>query len=149
MKKNYLKNEKSYYLQQHASNPINWFPWGEKAIEKAKKENKIIILSIGYSSCHWCHVMEKETFQNEIIAKQMNKNFISIKVDREERPDIDNIYMDAIQFMGIQGGWPLNIFLLPNLKPFYGGTYFNTNQWFGILNSISDAYDKNQKRINY
>ena len=95
MKKNYLKNEKSYYLQQHASNPINWFPWGEKAIEKAKKENKIIILSIGYSSCHWCHVMEKETFQNEIIAKQMNKNFISIKVDREERPDIDNIYMDA------------------------------------------------------
>ena len=147
MKKNYLKNEKSYYLQQHASNPINWFPWGEKAIEKAKKENKIIILSIGYSSCHWCHVMEKETFQNEIIAKQMNKNFISIKVDREERPDIDNIYMDAIQFMGIQGGWPLNIFLLPNLKPFYGGTYFNPNQWYGIINSISDAYMKNKKEF--
>ena len=147
MKKNHLKNEKSYYLQQHASNPINWFPWGEKAIEKAKKENKIIILSIGYSSCHWCHVMEKETFQNEIIAKQMNKNFISIKVDREERPDIDNIYMDAIQYMGIQGGWPLNIFLLPNLKPFYGGTYFNPNQWYGILNSISDAYDKNQEEF--
>ena len=147
MKKNHLKNEKSYYLQQHASNPINWFPWGEKAKEKAKKEGKIIILSIGYSSCHWCHVMEKESFQNEIIAKMMNKNFISIKVDREERPDIDNIYMDALQYMGIQGGWPLNIFLLPNLKPFYGGTYFNPNQWYGILNSISDAYSKNKKEF--
>ena len=147
MKENHLKNEKSYYLQQHASNPINWFPWGEKAKEKAKKEGKIIILSIGYSSCHWCHVMEKESFQNEIIAKMMNKNFISIKVDREERPDIDNIYMDALQYMGIQGGWPLNIFLLPNLKPFYGGTYFNPNQWYGILNSITDAYSKNKKEF--
>ena len=147
MKKNHLKNEGSIYLQQHSSNPINWFPWGEKAKEKAKKEEKIIILSIGYSSCHWCHVMEKESFQNEIIAKMMNKNFVSIKVDREERPDIDNIYMDAIQYMGIQGGWPLNVFLLPNLKPFYGGTYFNPNQWYGILNSISDAYSKNKEEF--
>ena len=120
---------------------------GEKAKEKAKKEEKIIILSIGYSSCHWCHVMEKESFQNEIIAKMMNKNFVSIKVDREERPDLDNIYMDAIQYMGIQGGWPLNVFLLPNLKPFYGGTYFNPNQWYGILNSISDAYSKNKEEF--
>ena len=147
MKKNHLKNEGSIYLQQHSSNPINWFPWGEKAKEKAKKEEKIIILSIGYSSCHWCHVMEKESFQNEIIAKMMNKNFVSIKVDREGRPDIDNIYMDAIQYMGIQGGWPLNVFLLPNLKPFYGGTYFNPNQWYGILNSISDAYSKNKEEF--
>ena len=147
MKKNHLKNEGSIYLQQHSLNPINWFPWGEKAKEKAKKEEKIIILSIGYSSCHWCHVMEKESFQNEIIAKMMNKNFVSIKVDREERPDIDNIYMDAIQYMGIQGGWPLNVFLLPNLKPFYGGTYFNPNQWYGILNSISDAYSKNKEEF--
>ena len=147
MKKNHLKNERSFYLQQHSSNPINWFPWGEKAKEKAKKEGKIIILSIGYSSCHWCHVMEKESFQNEIISQMMNKNFISIKVDREERPDIDNIYMDAIQYMGIQGGWPLNVFLLPNLKPFYGGTYFNPNQWYGILNSISEAYSKNKEEF--
>lgn len=147
MKKNHLKNEGSFYLQQHSSNPINWFPWGEKAKEKAKKEGKIIILSIGYSSCHWCHVMEKESFQNEIISQMMNKNFISIKVDREERPDIDNIYMDAIQYMGIQGGWPLNVFLLPNLKPFYGGTYFNPNQWYGILNSISEAYSKNKEEF--
>tara|TARA_B100000902_G_scaffold304295_1_gene292504 strand:+ start:1142 stop:3091 length:1950 start_codon:yes stop_codon:yes gene_type:complete len=147
MKKNHLKNEESFYLQQHSSNPINWFPWGKKATEIAKKEKKIIILSIGYSSCHWCHVMEKESFQNEIIAKLMNKDFVSIKVDREERPDIDNIYMDAIQYMGIQGGWPLNVFLLPNLKPFYGGTYFNPNQWYGILNSISDAYSKNKEEF--
>ena len=147
MKNNHLKNERSFYLQQHSTNPINWYPWGKKALNKAKKENKIIILSIGYSSCHWCHVMEKESFENEIIAKVMNKNFISIKVDREERPDIDNIYMDAIQYMGIQGGWPLNVFLLPNLKPFYGGTYFNPNQWYGIINSISDAYLKNKKEF--
>tara|TARA_B100000029_G_C17570918_1_gene956546 strand:+ start:305 stop:2251 length:1947 start_codon:yes stop_codon:yes gene_type:complete len=147
MKNNHLKNERSFYLQQHSTNPINWYPWGGKALNKAKKENKIIILSIGYSSCHWCHVMEKESFENEIIAKVMNKNFISIKVDREERPDIDNIYMDAIQYMGIQGGWPLNVFLLPNLKPFYGGTYFNPNQWYGIINNISDAYLKNKKEF--
>ena len=147
MKNNHLKNERSFYLQQHSTNPINWYPWGKKALNKAKKENKIIILSIGYSSCHWCHVMEKESFENEIIAKVMNKNFISIKVDREERPDIDNIYMDAIQYMGIQGGWPLNVFLLPNLKPFYGGTYFNPNQWYGVINSISDAYLKNKKEF--
>ena len=144
---NKLYTEKSYYLQQHSKNPINWYPWSKEALNKAKKENKIIILSIGYSSCHWCHVMEKESFQNTSIAKFMNDNFISIKVDREERPDIDNLYMEALQYMGIQGGWPLNIFLLPNLKPFYGGTYFNPNQWYGILNNILDAYITNKKEF--
>ena len=144
---NYLKNEDSEYLKQHAKNPVNWYPWNKIAHDEARKKNKIIILSIGYSSCHWCHVMEKESFNNKLIAKYMNENFISIKVDREERPDIDNLYMEAIQLMGIQGGWPLNIFLLPNLKPFYGGTYFNPNQWFGLLNSISKAYKSNKKEF--
>ena len=144
---NYLRNEDSEYLKQHAKNPVNWYPWNKIAHDEAKNNNKIIILSIGYSSCHWCHVMEKESFRNKVIAKYMNENFISIKVDREERPDIDNLYMEAIQLMGIQGGWPLNIFLLPNLKPFYGGTYFNPNQWFGLLNSISKAYKSNKKEF--
>ena len=144
---NKLYKEKSYYLQQHSKNPINWYPWNKEALNKSKKENKIIILSIGYSSCHWCHVMEKESFQNTSIAKFMNDNFISIKVDREERPDIDNLYMEALQYMGIQGGWPLNVFLLPNLKPFYGGTYFNPNQWYSILNNILEAYTSNKKEF--
>ena len=132
-KKNNLKNEKSSYLIKHSYNPVNWNPWNQKVLDLAKKEDKIIILSIGYSTCHWCHVMERESFQNEYIANYMNKHFISIKVDREERPDIDNIYMDALQIMGIQGGWPLNIFLMPNRKPFYGGTYFNPDKWIGRL----------------
>ena len=144
---NKLSTEKSSYLQQHSENPIDWFPWSKEALNKAKKDKKIIILSIGYSSCHWCHVMEKETFQNHSISKYMNENFISIKVDREERPDIDNLYMEALQYMGIQGGWPLNIFLLPNLKPFYGGTYFSPNQWYGIINNIIDAYSRNKKEF--
>ena len=144
---NKLYKEKSYYLKQHSKNPINWYPWNKEALNKSKKENKIIILSIGYSSCHWCHVMEKESFQNTSISKFMNDNFSSIKVDREERPDIDNLYMEALQYMGIQGGWPLNVFLLPNLKPFYGGTYFNPNQWYSILNNILDAYTSNKKEF--
>jgi uncharacterized protein len=144
---NKLYKEKSYYLKQHSKNPINWYPWNKEALNKSKKENKIIILSIGYSSCHWCHVMEKETFQNTSISKFMNDNFISIKVDREERPDIDNLYMEALQYMGIQGGWPLNVFLLPNLKPFYGGTYFNPNQWYSVLNNILEAYTTNKKEF--
>ena len=144
---NKLHTEKSYYLQQHSKNPINWYPWSKEALNKSKKENKIIILSIGYSSCHWCHVMEKESFQNNSISKFMNDNYVAIKVDREERPDIDNLYMEALQCMGIQGGWPLNVFLLPNLKPFYGGTYFNPNQWYGVLNNILDAYTSNKKEF--
>jgi uncharacterized protein YyaL (SSP411 family) len=123
-KPNRLIHETSPYLLQHAYNPVDWYPWGEEAFQKAKKENKMIFLSIGYSTCHWCHVMEKESFEDEEIAKILNEHFVPIKVDREELPDVDHIYMTAIQLMGIQGGWPLNVFLTPGLKPITGGTYF-------------------------
>ena len=137
-KYNNLKNQSSSYLKQHSRNPVDWYPWGKKALLKAKLENKIIILSIGYSTCHWCHVMERESFENKEIAHFMNRYFVSIKVDREERPDIDNLYMEAIQYMGLQGGWPLNVFLMPDKKPFYGGTYFTPNNWLAILKNIVD-----------
>jgi uncharacterized protein len=123
-KANRLAREISPYLLQHAHNPVDWFPWGEEAFAKAKKENKLVFLSIGYSSCHWCHVMEKESFSNEEVAKILNRDFICIKVDREERPDIDNIYMTALQAQGQQGGWPLSMFLMPDGKPIAGGTYW-------------------------
>jgi len=144
---NELINEKSLYLLKHSANPVNWLAWNDNSLEKAKKENKIIILSIGYSTCHWCHVMERESFQNKKIADFMNDNFISIKVDREERPDIDNIYMDAIQKMGIQGGWPLNVFLMPDQKPFYGGTYFSPNNWMTILSNIKSISNSERSKI--
>ena len=137
---NKLANSTSPYLLQHADNPVNWYPWGEEALARAKEENKPILLSIGYSSCHWCHVMAHESFENDTIAQLMNKHFINIKLDREERPDIDNIYMDAIQVMGLRGGWPLNVFLTADQKPFYGGTYFPPEQWKRLLESVSDAY---------
>jgi len=119
---NALINETSPYLLQHAHNPVDWYPWGSEAIQKAREKNKPIFLSIGYSACHWCHVMEHESFENEEIAKTLNKHFVSIKVDREERPDLDDIYMSAVQMMTGQGGWPMTVFLTPGLKPFYGGT---------------------------
>ena len=128
---NRLIHEKSPYLLQHAHNPVDWYPWGEDAFEKAKKENKSIFLSIGYSTCHWCHVMEHESFENEAIAKIMNAHFVCIKVDREERPDVDQIYMNAVMLLTGQGGWPLNLFLTPDLKPFYGGTYFAPDGRYG------------------
>jgi uncharacterized protein YyaL (SSP411 family) len=128
---NRLIQEKSPYLLQHAHNPVDWAPWGEEAFEKAKGENKPIFLSIGYSTCHWCHVMERESFENETIAKLMNENFVCVKVDREERPDVDQIYMNAVMLLTGQGGWPLNIFLTPDLKPFYGGTYFAPDSRYG------------------
>uniref|UniRef100_UPI00359357F1 DUF255 domain-containing protein n=1 Tax=Aquiflexum sp. TaxID=1872584 RepID=UPI00359357F1 len=108
---NQLIHSQSPYLLQHAHNPVDWYPWGEEALEKSKRESKPIIVSIGYSACHWCHVMEKESFEDEATAEIMNANFVCIKIDREERPDLDNIYMDAIQTMGLNGGWPLNVFL--------------------------------------
>ncbi|WP_317046565.1 thioredoxin domain-containing protein [Adhaeribacter arboris] len=123
-KANRLLNESSPYLLQHAYNPVNWHPWGEEALRKAREEQKPIIVSIGYAACHWCHVMEHQSFENESIAQLMNKHFVCIKVDREERPDVDQIYMDAVHAMGVQGGWPLNVFLNSEAKPFYGGTYF-------------------------
>ncbi|MDA0836380.1 MAG: thioredoxin domain-containing protein [Planctomycetota bacterium] len=123
-KTNRLSKETSPYLVQHAQNPVDWFPWGDEAFKKSRAENKPILLSIGYSACHWCHVMEHESFSNEEIAGLMNKYFVNVKVDREERPDVDNIYQTALQVMGQGGGWPLTMFLTPDLEPFYGGTYF-------------------------
>ncbi|KAK9883237.1 hypothetical protein WA026_001426 [Henosepilachna vigintioctopunctata] len=130
-KKNRLALEKSPYLLQHATNPVEWYPWGDEAFEKAKKENKLIFLSIGYSTCHWCHVMEKESFEDNVTAEIMNKHFVNIKVDREERPDLDRIYMSFIQATVCEGGWPMSIFLTPNLDPVGGGTYFPPEDGYG------------------
>ncbi len=140
---NALAGETSPYLLQHAHNPVNWQPWSQGALEQAKQENKLVLVSIGYSSCHWCHVMEEETFEDEGVAKIMNANFISIKVDREERPDIDHIYMTALQLMTGNGGWPLNVITLPNGKPLYGGTYHTKEQWTQVLTKIGELYIKN------
>ncbi len=137
---NKLANENSLYLKQHAKNPVNWFPWGTEAFDKAKKENKPLIVSIGYSSCHWCHVMENEVFEHADAAKIMNEHYICIKVDCEERPDVDQVYMDAVQMITGSGGWPLNVFVLPDGRPFYGGTYFPKNQWLSLLQKLAVTY---------
>jgi len=142
---NRLAGESSPYLLQHAHNPVDWYPWGGEALQKARTEDKPIIVSIGYSACHWCHVMERECFENEALARLMNEHFVCIKVDREERPDVDAIYMDAIQAMGIRGGWPLNVFLTPDTKPFYGGTYFPPQDWGGVLTGIAEHYRTSYK----
>lgn len=137
---NALINESSPYLLQHAHNPVNWFPWGDIALKKAKDENKPLLVSIGYSACHWCHVMEKECFENEEVAAIMNEHFVCIKVDREEHPDVDAVYMTAVQLMNGQGGWPLNCFTLPDGRPIYGGTYFPREQWKKLLQNIDSVY---------
>jgi uncharacterized protein YyaL (SSP411 family) len=137
---NALIHESSPYLLQHAHNPVNWYPWGEEALNKAAKENKLIIVSIGYSSCHWCHVMEQESFEDPAVAELMNKHFICIKVDREERPDIDHIYMTAVHLMQQQGGWPLNCISLSDGRPIWGGTYFPKAQWINALDQIQKYY---------
>ena len=150
---NTLINETSPYLLQHAHNPVDWYPWGETALAKAREENKPILLSIGYSACHWCHVMEHESFENEEIAKLMNENFVNIKVDREERPDLDQIYMSAVQMMTGHGGWPMTMFLTPDGVPFYGGTYFPPEDRYNmpgfprILLSVADAYRSQQDQV--
>jgi uncharacterized protein YyaL (SSP411 family) len=144
---NRLAQASSPYLLQHAHNPVDWYEWGEEALSRAKKEDKPILLSIGYASCHWCHVMERESFENEEIARIMNENFICIKVDREERPDIDQVYMEALQAMGMGGGWPLNMFLTPDQKPFYGGTYFAPEEWANVLQQIGEAYQQKRDEI--
>ena len=141
---NKLSKEKSLYLKQHASNPVNWFPWGKEALSKAKDLDKLLVISIGYSSCHWCHVMEEESFEKEDVAEVMNNNYISIKVDREERPDIDEIYMKALVLMTGSGGWPMNIIALPDGTPIWGGTYVPKLQWMQVLNQINEFY-KNRK----
>ena len=137
---NHLITESSPYLLQHANNPVNWYAWNDATLELAKKENKLILVSIGYSACHWCHVMEHESFENEEVAKLMNTHFINIKVDREERPDIDMVYMGAVQLMTGQGGWPLNCFALPNGQPLYGGTYFPKQQWITVLENLANLF---------
>src|ERR1044071_9488255 len=149
---NRLIDETSPYLLQHAHNPVDWYPWSEEAFEKAKKENKPVLLSIGYSACHWCHVMERESFENEKIAALMNELFVNIKVDREERPELDEIYMNAVQMLTGRGGWPMTVFLTPDGKPFYGGTYYPPEDRQGmpgfprILTGIAQAYrDKPQE----
>jgi uncharacterized protein len=144
---NQLIHSTSPYLLQHAHNPVHWFEWGAESLQKAVAEDKPILVSIGYSSCHWCHVMERESFENENIAQLMNENFVCIKVDREERPDVDQVYMDAVQAMGMNGGWPLNVFLTPDQKPFYGGTYFPPRNWAGLLINIGKAYKERKQEI--
>ena len=147
---NNLIHASSPYLLQHAHNPVNWYEWGAEALEKAKTENKLILVSIGYSACHWCHVMERESFENHEVAEVMNRHFVCIKVDREERPDIDQIYMYAIQLMTGSGGWPLNCICLPDQRPIYGGTYFRKNDWINILENVASLWaNEPDKAIQY
>lgn len=146
-KTNRLINSSSPYLLQHAHNPVDWYEWGPEAHEKAKSNDKPILVSIGYSSCHWCHVMERESFEDHDVAALMNEHFICIKVDREERPDVDQVYMDAMHALGIQGGWPLNVFLTPDQKPFFGGTYFSPDLWKQVLTNINLAFQKQRERL--
>lgn len=145
---NRLIHATSPYLLQHAHNPVDWYEWSTEALEKAKAEDKPILVSIGYSSCHWCHVMEHESFENKAIADLMNQHFVCIKVDREERPDIDQVYMEAVQAMQQNGGWPLNVFLTPDQKPFYGGTYFSPQNWSQLLKQIDHTFKVKRKEIN-
>ncbi len=144
---NKLINESSPYLLQHAHNPVEWHPWGDEAFEKAEKENKLVLISIGYSACHWCHVMEHESFEDSLTAEMMNKNFINIKVDREERPDVDQVYMNAVQLMTGSGGWPLNCFALPDGRPVYGGTYFPKDKWQQTLTSLQGLKENDSTKL--
>lgn len=144
---NHLKNESSLYLQQHASNPVDWYPWGKEAFTKAEKENKLLIISCGYSSCHWCHVMEEETFSDPQVAEIMNQHFVCIKVDREERPDIDLIYLNAAKITSSNAGWPLNAFALPDGKPFYAATYFEKDKWVKLINYFIKLYKDQPEKV--
>ena len=144
---NDLIHESSPYLLQHAHNPVNWMPWGDKAWTKSKSEDKLMIVSIGYSACHWCHVMEHESFEDDVVARIMNDHYVSIKVDREERPDVDQIYMDAVQIITGRGGWPLNAICLPDGRPIYAGTYFPKEQWKQILVYMTDYFHNNRDEV--
>src|SRR5436853_7179612 len=151
---NRLAHETSPYLKQHAHNPVDWFPWGEEALRRARELDRPIFLSIGYSACHWCHVMEHESFEDPEVGRILNEHFVSIKVDREERPDLDQIYMTAVQVLTRHGGWPMSVFLTPDLKPFYGGTYFPPSDSHGrpgfvtVLRAIDDAYHNRRDDVN-
>ena len=150
---NRLVGETSPYLLQHADNPVDWYPWSEEALTRAQTEDKPILLSIGYSACHWCHVMAHECFENNEIARLMNENFVNIKVDREERPDLDTVYMEAVQAITGSGGWPLTVFLAPTGRPFYGGTYFPPEDRHGlpglprVLRTVADAYQHRRGEV--
>src|ERR687893_158468 len=150
---NRLANETSPYLLQHKDNPVDWYPWGPEALAKAKAEDKPMLVSIGYSACHWCHVMEHESFEDPAIAATMNALFVNVKVDREERPDLDSLYMSAVQAMTGHGGWPLNVFVTPEQVPFYGGTYFPPEprhgmpSWQQVLVAVEDAWHKRRDEI--
>src|SRR6188472_882865 len=150
---NRLASETSPYLLQHASNPVAWYPWGPEALARAAAENKPILLSIGYAACHWCHVMERESFENEAIAVQMNESFVCIKVDREERPDLDEIYMAATIALSGSGGWPMTVFLTPEQKPFFAGTYFPPVDKYGrpgfptLLQRVEEAWREQREGI--
>jgi len=150
---NHLINEKSPYLLQHAHNPVDWYPWGEEAFQKAKTEEKPIFLSIGYATCHWCHVMAHESFEDEGVARLINRHFVAVKVDREERPDIDQIYMSVCQALTGRGGWPLSLFMTPEGKPFFAGTYFPKTGRLGmsgfteLLTQIAALWEKDRDRI--
>ncbi|MCP5105091.1 MAG: thioredoxin domain-containing protein [bacterium] len=144
---NHLINESSPYLLMHAHNPVDWYPWGKEALEKARKEKKLIIISIGYAACHWCHVMEEQSFEDPEVARLMNENFVSIKVDREERPDIDQVYMSAAQLITGSGGWPLNAVALPDGRPFFAGTYFPKQNWISLLTRIRDVHAASPEKL--
>ncbi|HYD92285.1 MAG TPA: thioredoxin domain-containing protein, partial [Flavobacterium sp.] len=144
---NELHLETSPYLLQHANNPIHWKAWNERALAQARKENKLIILSVGYSACHWCHVMEHESFEDQEVAAVMNKSYISIKVDREERPDVDVTYMKAVQLMTGRGGWPMNVVLLPDGRPVWGGTYFRKQEWIASLGQLQELYSNEPEKV--
>src|SRR3982751_5672208 len=150
---NRLAGETSPYLLQHKDNPVEWYPWGEEALSRSREEDRPILLSIGYSACHWCHVMERESFEDEATAAYMNEHFVTIKLDREERPDLDAIYMEACQAMTGQGGWPLNVFCTPDQAPFYAGTYFppapsrGMSSWRQLLEAIVEAWTERREEI--
>lgn len=151
--KNHLQNETSPYLLQHAENPVDWYPWGEAAFAKARVEDKPVFLSIGYSTCHWCHVMAHESFEDPAVAALLNAHFVSIKVDKEERPDIDSIYMAVCQALAGSGGWPTSIFMTPEQKPFFAGTYFPKTARYGsvgflqLLQMIADKWQSDRQSL--
>ena len=153
MPTNHLIDSTSPYLLQHAHNPVDWYPFGEEARARAHKEDKPIFLSIGYAACHWCHVMERESFESPAIAALMNRDFVCIKVDREERPDLDEIYMAAVVAMTGAGGWPMSLFLTPDLRPFHGGTYYPPDDWYGrpgfrrVLLSVTEAWAQRRDAV--
>ena len=150
---NRLALETSPYLLQHAHNPVDWYAWGEEAFARARADDKPILLSVGYSACHWCHVMERESFESHEIAEVMNRHFVNVKVDREERPDVDQIYMEDVQSLTGHGGWPMTVFLTPDGAPFYGGTYFPPTDRHGLpgfprlLHSIAEAWRERRQEV--